>query len=143
DQGRAAEDVGIDDCQDAKRSGFAPWQSADDRDRECQDQHQDLGRHHQLQVQLEALPHVLECYPERVRREELLQNLMHLGLLRDYLRTGIFEKSMLNHFFCSFAIVPLLQSLLICAFTSGSSFEPFWSTAPYCSCVTIWPPTAP
>ena len=64
--------------------------------------------------------------------------------LRAYFRTGIFEKSRLNHFFWSFAIVPFFaRALHRSVLTGASSFEPFWSTAPYCSCVTTWPATGP
>ena len=60
-----------------------------------------------------------------------------------YFRFGSFEKSRLNHFFWSLEIVPSAQSFLITALISGVSFEPFCRTAPYCSCVMIWPPTGP
>ena len=60
-----------------------------------------------------------------------------------YLRTGTCPKSIVNHFFCSLAIVPFAQSFAIAALTGGTSGEPFWNTAPYCSCVTIWPATGP
>ena len=60
-----------------------------------------------------------------------------------YFRFGSFEKSRLNHFFCSLEIVPFAHSFLIPVLSTGVSLLPFWSTAPYCSCVTIWAPTGP
>ncbi len=65
-----------------------------------------------------------------------LKNFWRTSCMR-YFRVGTFEKSIANHFFCSFEIVPLSQRPLIAVFTAGVSFEPFWSTAPYCSFVTI------
>src|SRR5258706_13531651 len=60
-----------------------------------------------------------------------------------YFRTGILETSIANHFVCSFPIVASVVSGLIAAETTGVSFEPFDSTAPYLSFVMIWPPIGP
>ena len=52
-------------------------------------------------------------------------------------------KLRLNHFFWSLPTVPLAMSAFMATFTGVSSADPFWSTAPYCSCVTTWPATGP
>ena len=44
---------------------------------------------------------------------------------------------MLNHFFWSFPTVPLAVSCLIVVVMYVVSFEPFYSTTPYYSCMTI------
>ena len=50
---------------------------------------------------------------------------------------------MLNHFFWSRPTVPSFVSDLMTLSIVDVSFEPFCKTAPYCSCVTIWPATGP
>jgi hypothetical protein len=64
-------------------------------------------------------------------------------VLSAYLRTGIFAKLRLNHFFWRFPTVPSAISFFITPSTIGVSLDHFWSTAPYTSCVTTWPATGP
>ena len=145
DQRRAAEEVGVDDRQGAERSRSAPWQAAYDGDGEGEDEHERLRHHHQLEVHLEARPDVRERIPKIVGREEDPENFMHASVAGRYdcLRTGTFEKSTLNHFFWSLPMVPFFQSFAISVSTTDVSLEPFCNTAPYCSCVMIWPAIAP
>ena len=76
DQRDAAEEIRVDDRQGAERCSSAPWQAAHDRDREREDQHERLGREHQLQIHLEPGPDVRQREPGRAGAEEDLQDLV-------------------------------------------------------------------
>src|SRR2546421_5725970 len=56
------------------------------------------------------------------RAPDHLRLCIHLRARVGYFRTRSFEKSMLNHFFCHFAIEPFAVSVLIARSTAGFSF---------------------
>ena len=132
DQRGAAEEVGVGDREHAERQGWASREPADDREHQCEEQHEDLGDHHQLDVRLEAVPHLRDCAAEAEWAEEGVQELAHLGLRRGgltgYFRTG--GIGLRSHFVTRRLIVPFAVSDLIARSRKGFSLLPFSITAP-------------